>query len=154
MQRKPTKRYWRAYAALYGEREEQLDLVVDQEEQKRSPKKNTTPLEDFEQIVASVWLEKNNIIFYHVPNGGSRNPIEGAKFKRMGVKAGVPDVCIPIARKGYHGLYIELKRVSGGVVSDTQRWWLNELKQQGYDTYVAKGAQDLINYVKNYMEIA
>lgn len=30
----------------------------------------------------------------HIPNGGSRNPIEGAKFKRMGVRAGVPDYLV------------------------------------------------------------
>jgi|HubBroStandDraft_4_1064222.scaffolds.fasta_scaffold01218_17 hypothetical protein len=155
MQRKkPTKRYWAAYAALYGERqEEQLEFDVAGQHKKAPPKKNDSPKEDYEQIVSAVWLEKNNILFFHVPNGGSRNPIEGAKFKRMGVKAGIPDVVIPIARKGYHGLYIELKRVSGGVLSEYQRWWLDELKRQGYDTYVAKGAQDLINYVKNYMEM-
>ena len=30
-------------------------------------------------------------------------------LKRQGVKAGVPDIMLPAARAGYHGLYIELK---------------------------------------------
>lgn len=30
----------------------------------------------------------------HIPNGGSRNAIEGAKFKKMGVRAGVPDYLV------------------------------------------------------------
>ena len=77
--------------------------------------------------------------------------LEAIKLKRMGVKAGIPDLCIPIARKGHHGLYIELKRRSGGVVSDTQQYWLEELKRQGYDVFIAKGADELIDYVKNYL---
>lgn len=45
----------------------------------------------------------------HIPNGGARSPIEGAIFKRMGVKAGMPDLVLPIATtKHCHG-YWELK---------------------------------------------
>ena len=31
----------------------------------------------------------------------------------MGVKKGVPDLCLPVARGRYHGLYIELKTPTG-----------------------------------------
>jgi len=98
-------------------------------------------------------MTKANIVFYHVPNGGKRNWLEAVKFKRLGVKAGIPDLVIPMARKGYHGLYIELKRVSSGALSDNQKYWLEELKRQGYDCFVAHGADELIEYVKNYLEI-
>ena len=47
-------------------------------------------------------------LLYHVPNGGSRNTLEAANLKRQGVKAGVPDLCLPVARQGHHGLYIEM----------------------------------------------
>jgi hypothetical protein len=109
------------------------------------------PKEDHEQIVAATWLDKNNIPFYHIPNGGRRNLIEAMKFKRMGVKAGIPDICIPVARSGHHGLYIELKRKEKGVISENQQYWLDELKRQGYDVFVAQGAEALIQYVKNYL---
>lgn len=46
---------------------------------------------------------------YHVPNGGKRDKATAAVLKRQGVKAGVPDIMLPAARAGYHGLYIELK---------------------------------------------
>lgn len=46
---------------------------------------------------------------YHIPNGGHRDAAEAAHLKRLGVKAGVPDICLPVARQGLHGLYIELK---------------------------------------------
>jgi len=48
-------------------------------------------------------------LIYHIPNGGSRNTLEAANLKRQGVKAGVPDLCLPVARNGFHGLYIEMK---------------------------------------------
>lgn len=48
-------------------------------------------------------------MLYHIPNGGSRNKREAANLKRQGVRAGVPDLCLPVARGDYHGLYIELK---------------------------------------------
>jgi hypothetical protein len=145
MQRKPTKRYFRAFDALYGD-----GKVVSGVKNKVE---SDCPLEFQEQIIAATWLTKNNILFYHVPNGGFRKHHEALKFKAMGVKAGVPDLCIPIPRSSYHGLYIELKRVSGGMLSDAQSYWLAELEKQGYACYVAKGANDLIDYVKNYLGV-
>lgn len=34
----------------------------------------------------------------HIPNGGKRNISEAAKFKKMGVKAGVADLLLPVFR--------------------------------------------------------
>jgi len=52
-----------------------------------------------------------------------------------GVKRGVPDVFLPVARGGYHGLWIEMKYGKNKTTSN-QKWWLNELKDQGYKTAV------------------
>jgi hypothetical protein len=144
-----SKRYMRAFGALYGGQAELSGLPP----LSRKERVDSTPLEYQEQMVAATWLTKNDILFYHVPNGGYRKAQEASKFKAMGVKAGVPDLVIPIARKGHHGLYIELKRVSGGTLSDAQKFWMEKLREQGYDCYEAKGAQDLINYVKNYLGV-
>lgn len=38
-----------------------------------------------------------------------RDKATAVALKRQGVKAGVPDICLPVARNGYHGLHIELK---------------------------------------------
>ena len=48
-------------------------------------------------------------LMYAIPNGGSRHVIEAANLKRQGVKAGVFDVCLPVAKGVYHGMYLELK---------------------------------------------
>lgn len=118
----------------------------------QTKRKTKVSTEAQEQIVIATWLAKNNILFYHIPNGGRRNLLEAIKFKRMGVQPGVPDVCIPLARKGYHGAYGELKRVKGGVVSEAQRYWLAELAKAGYYVFVAKGADEFINCIKNYLK--
>ena len=48
-------------------------------------------------------------LLYHVPNGGSRNQLEAANLKRQGVKAGVPDLVLPVPQQQFHGLYVEMK---------------------------------------------
>ena len=52
-------------------------------------------------------------LLFHIPNGGTRDAIEGRHLKQQGVKRGVPDLCLPVARGGYHSLYIELKTATG-----------------------------------------
>ena len=48
-------------------------------------------------------------LLYHIPNEGKRSIYYGAKLKREGLKSGVPDICLPIPKGQYCGLYIELK---------------------------------------------
>jgi hypothetical protein len=50
---------------------------------------------------------------YAIPNGGERNPIVASRLKAEGVRSGVSDICIPFARKGYYGFYIEMKKPKG-----------------------------------------
>ena len=72
---------------------------------------------------------------YHVPNGGKRDKATAVVLKRQGVKAGVPDIMLPAARAGYHGLYIELK-AGENTTTKKQKEWLEYLRQQGYYTAV------------------
>ena len=75
---------------------------------------------------------------YHIPNERS-DKRQAAILKQMGVKRGVPDLCLPVARGRYHGLYIEMKRTFGGVVSDDQKWWKQQLTENGYACVICKG---------------
>ena len=82
-----------------------------------------------EQSALFGWLEwYGNIcpevkLAYHIPNGGSRNVIEARNLKLQGVKAGVPDICLPVPRGGYHGMYIEMK-YGKNTTTDAQNLWL------------------------------
>ena len=77
-----------------------------------------------EQETVVQWCEWNRIPVFAIPNGGKRDAAEAAHMKRQGVRAGVPDLCIPLARGGYHGLVIELKRFrfSGSASTDDSVW--------------------------------
>lgn len=75
---------------------------------------------------------------HHVPNGGMRNKSTAVNLKKEGVKSGVPDIVLPVARGGYHGLYIELK-AGGGKTSANQERWLEGLRGNGYMAVVCYG---------------
>lgn len=92
-------------------------------------------------------------MLYAIPNGGKRDRVTGARLKATGVKAGVPDMCLPVARGGYHGLYIELKRKKGGQVSDLQWNWLRDLIQYGYKAVVCKGFDEARAAILDYLGI-
>lgn len=112
------------------------------------------PTEDYEMKALVKWLTYQKIIHYHIPNGGYRNAKEAAKLKRCGVKSGIPDLCIPIAKKPYHGLYIELKRRdrSKSVISKNQKKWIIDLRIQGYCVEVAYGWEEAVKLIETYLE--
>lgn len=89
-------------------------------------------------------------LIFHIPNGGSRNTLEAANLKRQGVKAGVPDLCLPVARQNYHGLYIEMKW-GKNKTTENQKWWLQALQGQGYKTAVCYGADEAIKVIRDYL---
>ena len=91
-------------------------------------------------------------MLYAVPNGGNRNIVTARKLKAEGVKPGVPDVCLPVPRGDYHGLYVEMKRQKGGVVSPEQKAWLQALKGQGYRAEVCKGAAEAWDVIREYIQ--
>lgn len=70
-------------------------------------------------------------LLHAIPNGGKRDKGTAGKLKAAGVKAGVPDVFLPISRDGQHGFYLELK-VFGGRASARQLEWGKLLTEQGY----------------------
>jgi hypothetical protein len=91
-------------------------------------------------------------LMYSVPNGGSRHPAEAANLKRQGVKAGVPDIHLPIARCGYHSLYIEMKKHDGRE-SREQSDWRASLNKHGNLAVVCfsqdEAWQTLVDYLTN-----
>ena len=90
-------------------------------------------------------------LMYHIPNGGKRGKVEAIHFKAEGVKAGVPDICLPVARGGHHGLYIELKRVKNSRVTQDQLEWIEALIAQGYVAAVCRGCGEAIRVIERYL---
>ena len=90
-------------------------------------------------------------LIYAIPNGGQRNVIVAAKLKAEGVLSGVPDLHIPMAKKGFNGLYIELKNGKFGKVSDNQKTIMEKLKNEGHKCEVCRSFDEFKNIVDNYM---
>lgn len=87
---------------------------------------------------------------YHTPNGGKRDKATAIALKRQGVRAGVPDIQLPVPRGECHGLYIELKAGSN-TTTDNQKRWLKFLAQQGYYTAVCYGWQQAAELIEKYL---
>lgn len=91
-------------------------------------------------------------LIYHVPNGGHRVKAVAAKLKAQGVKAGIPDLVLPMARGGYFGLYIEFKAtVEPAPVSTSQKGCLRRLNAQGYLAIVCRGHFDAMEQLRAYL---
>lgn len=90
-------------------------------------------------------------LLFHIPNGGSRNKIEAANLKKQGVKAGVPDLCLPVPKGKYHGLFIEMK-AGKNKATEKQKEWLNNLRKQGYCTALCYGFEEACDVILKYLK--
>lgn len=106
------------------------------------------------QVALFAWCAISNILelrlLFAIPNGEQRTAVTGARLKAAGVKAGIPDIFLPVARNGFHGLWIELK-IHKGVVSEKQHEWLDLLSKQGYATRVCFGWEEARNALLEYL---
>lgn len=92
-------------------------------------------------------------LMHHIPNGTYKSITGAVRAKAEGLKSGVPDICLPVPKSGFHGLYIELKAYKKNKPSENQEWWLEKLKDQGYKAEVAYGFDEAINAIKSYLEL-
>ena len=86
---------------------------------------------------------------YAIPNGGERNKIVAAKLKAEGVLAGIPDLHIPIAKQGFHGLYIEMK-AGKNKPSDNQITIMDKFRNEGFRCEVCWSLDEFMKVVDNY----
>jgi hypothetical protein len=94
-------------------------------------------------------------LIYHVPNGGHRHKMVAMKLKQQGVKAGIPDLVLPMARGGFFGLYIEFKAtVDPAAISPSQAACIRRLNDQGYLAVVCRGHFDAMEQIRAYLRLA
>lgn len=75
------------------------------------------------------------LVFFHVPNGGRRSPIEASIFKGMGVRAGVSDLIMVHAGKIFA---LELK-APGGRATEAQMAFQSDIDRAGAFTAMPEG---------------
>lgn len=72
-------------------------------------------------------------------------------MKQEGMKKGVSDLCLPVARHDYHGLYIELKRDKDSKIQPEQTKFLEFLIEQGYYGTICIGYQEATETLEWYL---
>lgn len=94
-------------------------------------------------------------LLFAIPNGGARSAITGAMLKAEGVRKGIPDLFLAIPKEPFHGLFIEMKKPKGGIVSDEQSIAMDMLKCQRYKCEVCRGwaqaREAICAYLGNYL---
>lgn len=98
--------------------------------------------------------------FWAIPNGGFRFKKTARDMKEEGEKKGVPDLQLAYPSKGYHGLFIEMKRSEvgkrGGLInkgdpSEAQIRRMEALEGVGYHCVVCYSFDEACEVVKDYL---
>lgn len=114
---------------------------------------NLTAYESDEQETLVKYLEIRGLKFTSIPNSTfTKSHAIKAKNKREGLRRGLPDMLVVLPHKL---LFIELKRMKGGVLSPEQEAWINKLNEIGdqVEAIVCKGAVEAIGYIENKIKL-
>ena len=97
---------------------------------------------------------------YAIPNGGHRHKVVAGKLKAEGVKSGVCDVCLPVARRVVSkmtveftgALYIEMK-VGRNKPTEKQQEWIDGLRSMGNRAEVCYSCDEAWAVIMDYLGI-
>jgi hypothetical protein len=92
---------------------------------------------------------------FAIPNGGYRTPTEAKRLQASGVTPGIPDIQSVFAAKGYHGLFIEMKKPhiqgqSKAVTTPLQKEKILLFREQGYMVEVCYGFEEAYKCLLDY----
>jgi hypothetical protein len=85
-------------------------------------------------------------IYFHIPNGGYRKPVEAAILKSLGVIAGMPDLCIIYGGRAF---FLEMKAERGGRLSEKQIVCHQRLRDAGAVVMTAAGVDEAVAALQN-----
>lgn len=122
----------------------------------RKPRKRPVHHEDAEAEALWAWAQtvpQLREYLYHPANGGKRGVLEAMRFQKMGVRKGVSDYHLPVARGGFIGAWIELKpeKKHRSTVSDEQDKWLLKMDSLGHFVCVCYGFESAKQVLEWYV---
>lgn len=91
-------------------------------------------------------------LLFAIPNGGLRNKRVAATLKKEGCRAGVSDLFLPVARHGYHGLFLEMKRADKCAASKEQKEFIEAVGKQGYLALICSGWVFAKEVIEGYLK--
>lgn len=104
------------------------------------------PIEEIEQIHFVQWLDIMGYKYTAIPNSTyTKSIMQKMKNKRMGLRAGFPDMVV-IAKGKF--MCVEMKRIKNSTISPTQREWVDEIAKAGIPVKVCYGAEEAIAFVQ------
>jgi hypothetical protein len=86
------------------------------------------------------------LVWFHVPNGGRRSPIEAAIFNGLGVRAGVSDLIL--LREG-RAFALELKTERGRPTA-AQMQFISEFRAGGGEALIASGLNQALRALETW----
>lgn len=115
--------------------------------------------ESQEQAALMSWADtfsREASLMFAIPNGTHIKSHQGrAKAKSEGLKKGVPDLFLPVAKKGFNGLFIEMKKpkdkTPAGKPTKEQLQWLSDLAEQGYFAVLCVGWDAARETIQDYL---
>lgn len=90
---------------------------------------------------------------FAVPNAAKRSFKLAAMLKAEGMLSGVPDIVLPVSRKGFSGLMIEFKKPITGKLTKEQGDYIELIVKENWLVVVMTDAKAAIDVVKNYLGI-
>lgn len=103
----------------------------------------------FERLKMLAVIRPEYSLAFAVPN----DMVRPGQRVTPGIKAGVPDIFWPVARGGYHGMFIELK-VGRNLLSAEQQTWLDRLEMEGFFCVVIRNdAEAVIAEMESYLRL-
>jgi hypothetical protein len=86
------------------------------------------------------------LVWFHVPNGGRRSPVEAAIFNGLGVRAGVSDLIL--LREG-RAFALELKNERGRPTA-AQMQFISEFRAAGGEASIASGLDQALRTLETW----
>lgn len=86
----------------------------------------------------------------HIANERQCSMRRGKELKDMGVRKGIPDLCLFMARKGFHGLFIEMK-APHEYPRPEQRQIMAMLEREGYKCVVCRSLEEFRTIINDYL---
>ncbi len=96
-----------------------------------------------QSIVQYFNLKHSEGIIAMIPNGGARNPKTGAKLKKEGLLAGIPDLIVILQGKV---IFVEVK-TSVGRLSTSQKEIHKKMSGLGFEVVVVRSLEEFISTI-------
>jgi hypothetical protein len=104
------------------------------------------------QVAICNYLDWLQIPYFAIPNGSLRTKRTGALLKAEGVKAGVADLFIMQGNQLHHGLFIEVKTMTGKQ-QETQKNFEKIAFANHYCYEIVRSLDELIEKLNTYLKI-